>query len=375
MCLCRIHPTWSRRHQGDCRSETAGAADKLSSLQAANVKAKAACDNAASAASSAGRLAAQEVAAADRAAAAASTRVAEELKAAEASLASLVTLSGQAKEAARSWALAEQEAALRTLADMKGISTDDGVEYAAKDELQRAFTAAEAHAGAGGALDAALEAVRTELSRLAKSRTEAASAMKAARAEVSNAARAHIIHVSEARAAEAKAAEQEEVAALTLLQNAESGRDQARAATIAKRDGTVDSWRAVQEPLARVGLTPHLILEYDKGEHCSFWFLKAEMIKDYQGTTLPKLQDIRRDHLDWLEQRTVSFKDGCAGLYRDSILAVSHCWEDISEPDKEGSQFSALKRHLHENPQIKLVWIDYCGTSTDLLMPPFFPVV
>jgi hypothetical protein len=37
-------------------------------------------------------------------------------------------------------------------------------------------------------------------------------------------------------------------------------------------------------------------------------------------------------------------------LYRRRILAVSHCWQDADEPDREGQQTREILVHLLEHP-------------------------
>ena len=41
------------------------------------------------------------------------------------------------------------------------------------------------------------------------------------------------------------------------------------------------------------------------------------------------MQELRRDHPDWLEQREISFADGYAGHYVSDTLVISHRWEEV----------------------------------------------
>ena len=111
--------------------------------------------------------------------------------------------------------------------------------------------------------------------------------------------------------------------------------------------------------LAKVGLTRDLMQDYEKGERCSFWFIRAAKLRNFSGKTPPRMQELRRDQPDWLEQREVSFTDGHAGHYVSNTLVISHCWEDQTEPDCSGVQFSAVKRHLLANEAIEWVWFDF----------------
>ena len=111
--------------------------------------------------------------------------------------------------------------------------------------------------------------------------------------------------------------------------------------------------------LAKVGLTSTLVLDYKKGKRCSFWFIRAAKLRSFSGKTPPRMQELRRDHPDWLERREISFADGHAGHYVSDTLVISHRWEDSVEPDGGGVQFSAIKKHLLANKAIKWVWFDF----------------
>ena len=122
---------------------------------------------------------------------------------------------------------------------------------------------------------------------------------------------------------------------------------------------TADEWFAIESPLAAVGLRGSDVLDFAKGKRCSFWFVRADRLRAFTGLTPPKLQELRRNHPEWLEQRTISFVDGCKSIYQGSILVISHCWEAPEEPDKMGAQFAAVKQHLSAHPEVELVWFDF----------------
>ena len=130
-----------------------------------------------------------------------------------------------------------------------------------------------------------------------------------------------------------------------------------------KRARTLDEWRRMEQPLAAVGLTAARVVEFKEGTRCSFWFARADRLRAFEGTTPPRLQDLRKSHPDWLEQRIIGFVDGHGGAYAANTLVVSHCWEDRLEPDKQGVQFSAVKAHLRTNTSIEWVW--YGARATD----------
>ena len=92
--------------------------------------------------------------------------------------------------------------------------------------------------------------------------------------------------------------------------------------------------------MAKVGLTAARVAECSRGRRCPFWFVRADRVRAFSGVTLPRLQDLRRDHPEWLEQRTISFADGCDGAFaRGAFLVVSHRWEQAAAPDQQGVQF------------------------------------
>ena len=132
------------------------------------------------------------------------------------------------------------------------------------------------------------------------------------------------------------------------------------------QDGTLKVWEDPvvsaerrREDLAKVGLTNALLQEYQEGKRCSFWFIRAAQLRDFSGTTPPRMQELRRNHPDWLEQRKISFADCYAGFYVSDTLVISHCWEDPTQPDGKGVQFAAIKEHLLSNPAIEWVWFDF----------------
>ena len=126
----------------------------------------------------------------------------------------------------------------------------------------------------------------------------------------------------------------------------------------AKRPMTLHEWRKLEQPLNQVGLTAALVLEYQKGKRCSFWFVRADKLRLFSGTTPSNLQDLRKAHPDWLVQRTVDFLDGFRGAYQGKFLVVSHCWEDPSQPDAKGVQFKTLKDYLNEKPSVEWIWFE-----------------
>ena len=126
-----------------------------------------------------------------------------------------------------------------------------------------------------------------------------------------------------------------------------------------KRPRSAAEWLKLEPPLAKVGLTTALVLDYKEGKRCSFWFIRAAKLRHFSGTTPPRMQELRRNHPDWLEQRKISFTDGHAKHYVSNTLVISHCWEESEQPDGKGVQFEAIQKHLLANAAIEWVWFDF----------------
>ena len=86
--------------------------------------------------------------------------------------------------------------------------------------------------------------------------------------------------------------------------------------------------------------------------------MRADKLRGFQGKTPPRLQGLRRDHPDWLEQITISFVEGCDGKFQGWILVVSHRWEKKEEPDPDGVQFASIRSYLEEHREIEYVWFE-----------------
>ena len=74
---------------------------------------------------------------------------------------------------------------------------------------------------------------------------------------------------------------------------------------------------------------------------------------------LPSLQELRSEHPEWLETRTIEFEAACRGEYAGHILAVSHRWDTLAHPDPSGEQLRSLAAFLRGHPEIELVFYDY----------------
>ena len=91
----------------------------------------------------------------------------------------------------------------------------------------------------------------------------------------------------------------------------------------------------------------------------SFYFLHASKVRTCSMERLPKLQDLKRTHPDWIVKKPVDMTSSLLGDYRENMLATSHRWEHPDEPDTKGKQLAALKRYLDDHPEIEYVWSDF----------------
>ena len=90
---------------------------------------------------------------------------------------------------------------------------------------------------------------------------------------------------------------------------------------------------------------------------CPFTFLRAKEL--LAAKELLPLQDLRKEHPDWLEEKCLSFQDACDVGLRHTVLVVSHRWESGHNPDPSRTQLMAIQQELKENPDIEFVWFDY----------------
>ena len=59
---------------------------------------------------------------------------------------------------------------------------------------------------------------------------------------------------------------------------------------------------------------------------------------------MPRLQDLKSPHADWIVKKPVDMTSSLLGDYRENMLGVSHRWEHPDEPDTKGTQLAAIKR-------------------------------
>ena len=121
---------------------------------------------------------------------------------------------------------------------------------------------------------------------------------------------------------------------------------------------TSTAFEPAEAELQSVGLSSSVLERAKSNEECPFWFLRAEHLREGHLTAFVTMQELRRNHPDWLVQHRVTFADGCIkGSLRRTMLAVSHRWERGEHPDPESVQLDALCEYLRAEPEIELVWI------------------
>ena len=92
---------------------------------------------------------------------------------------------------------------------------------------------------------------------------------------------------------------------------------------------------------------------------CTFLFLRADKLRERAEDRLLTLQAIRQKHPDWLVSRRITFNDCCTGELARIVLAVSHRWESVNDPDPLRKQLAVINERLVALPDVELVWIDY----------------
>ena len=89
-----------------------------------------------------------------------------------------------------------------------------------------------------------------------------------------------------------------------------------------------------------------------------FYFLTRAAVLDLTATQLQRMQEMRDSKL--LVKVLIDLNDAFQGKgLIESVLFVSHRWEDPATPDETGAQLAALKAHLLAHPEIQYIWFDY----------------
>ena len=89
-----------------------------------------------------------------------------------------------------------------------------------------------------------------------------------------------------------------------------------------------------------------------------FYFLTRAAVLDLTATQLQRMQEMRDSKL--LVKVLIDLNDAFQGKgLIESVLFVSHRWEDPATPDETGAQLAAIQEHLRAHPEIQYVWFDY----------------
>jgi len=112
----------------------------------------------------------------------------------------------------------------------------------------------------------------------------------------------------------------------------------------------------------------------EKGDGCPFLFLDAAALRDSESELplLLPMQELLRNHPQWFHTEMLTLDDACTRTLAFDHVAVSHRWDEPSEPDPSGMQLAAMRSYLRDRPHVSRVWIDYCcmpqntGTEVDI---------
>ena len=99
----------------------------------------------------------------------------------------------------------------------------------------------------------------------------------------------------------------------------------------------------------------------DEEAYCTFEVLDKHQLMDLpEGALMPKYQDLKRDHPKMLVPFTISFAEACAGIHVKKVLTISHRWMDPKLADVDGTQLTAIRKHLKEKGEdIEYIWMDF----------------
>jgi len=96
----------------------------------------------------------------------------------------------------------------------------------------------------------------------------------------------------------------------------------------------------------------------DANRVCGFWFVKANFVREYKGTTLPRFQALLHEASEPLGFVQVSHADAYGQqALRSKYLAISHRWLEPTQPDRGGEQMRKLKDFLSRPEGQSVDWI------------------
>ena len=89
------------------------------------------------------------------------------------------------------------------------------------------------------------------------------------------------------------------------------------------------------------------------------YFLRASEIRNCSMKRLPRLQELKRKHTNWIVMLPVDMTSSVLGDYAKNMLAISHRREHPEEPDTKGTQLVAIKGYLACHLEMEFVWLDF----------------
>jgi len=89
---------------------------------------------------------------------------------------------------------------------------------------------------------------------------------------------------------------------------------------------------------------------------CEFQFMRAKVLLERDDMFAPKHKSVQEDP-ELYKMLYLKSAECCQHMFREKVLAVSHRWDRLEEPDPSGAQMKAIKRMLRTNPQYEYVWL------------------
>jgi hypothetical protein len=92
------------------------------------------------------------------------------------------------------------------------------------------------------------------------------------------------------------------------------------------------------------------------GKACEFQFMRAKVLLERDYKSAPRHKSVEDDS-ELYTMLYLSSAECCQHMFREKVLAVSHRWDRLEEPDPSGAQMKAIKRMLRTNPQYEYLWL------------------
>ena len=79
--------------------------------------------------------------------------------------------------------------------------------------------------------------------------------------------------------------------------------------------------------------------EHREASATSFYFLVASKVRACSLERLPRMQDLMRDHPDWIVKKPIDMTSSLLGDYGEDMVGVSHRWELNLNPNPNPNPF------------------------------------